>query len=98
MRDEGKTISRAMALAVATLSAALVAEAFAAPPPWAKKGDQLEKCAGIVKKGMNDCGAKGHACAGKAAVDNDPEEWVYMPAGVCEKIRGGRVIAKKIIE
>lgn len=59
----------------------------------AKKG--FEKCQGIVKAGMNDCGANGHGCAGQAAVDNDPNEWVYVPEGTCEKIVGGKVKESK---
>ena len=68
-----------------------------AAPDWAKKGDTLEKCAGVVKAGKNDCGAKGHACGGKAAADNDPEEWVYMPKGVCDKLTGGKVVGSKTL-
>ncbi|MFV1873130.1 MAG: DUF2282 domain-containing protein [Oleiphilus sp.] len=54
-----------------------------------------EKCAGIAKKGMNDCGALDgkHGCAGQATLDNDDTEWVYVPEGTCEKITGG-VVAK----
>ena len=48
-----------------------------------------EKCQGIAKAGQNDCGANGHSCAGQAAVDGDPNEWVYVPEGTCEKIVGG---------
>ena len=54
-----------------------------------KKG--FEKCQGIAKAGMNDCGTSKHACAGQAKVDNDPEEWVYVPKGTCDKIVGGKV-------
>ena len=54
-----------------------------------KKG--FEKCQGIAKAGMNDCGTSKHACAGQAKVDNDPEEWVYVPKGTCDKIVGGTV-------
>lgn len=63
-------------------------------PKWAKKGSTVVKCKGIVKKGQNDCGANGHACSGKAAKDNDPNEWIYLPEGVCEKITGGVVLKK----
>lgn len=42
-----------------------------------------EKCYGIAKKALNDCGANGHACATQALVDNDPEEWIYVPKGTC---------------
>ncbi len=52
-----------------------------------------EKCAGIAKAGMNDCGALDgkHSCSGQAQVDNDPNEWVYVPEGTCTKITGGKV-------
>ncbi|HAC65403.1 MAG TPA: hypothetical protein DCF68_18205 [Cyanothece sp. UBA12306] len=48
----------------------------------------MEKCAGIVKAGMNDCGANDHSCAGEAKVSGDPNEWIYVPAGTCQKIVG----------
>ncbi|OUD15642.1 DUF2282 domain-containing protein [Thioflexithrix psekupsensis] len=52
----------------------------------------VERCAGIVKAGMNDCGTSKHACAGQAKVDNDPEEWILVPTGTCAKITGGKVL------
>ncbi len=59
-----------------------------APKNW-------EKCAGIAKAGMNDCGALdgSHGCAGQAKSDNLSTEWVYVPEGQCAKITGG-VVAK----
>ncbi len=59
-----------------------------------------EKCAGIVKAGMNDCGALDgkHKCSGQAAFDNDDTEWVYVPEGTCTKITGGVVAAVKPAE
>lgn len=48
----------------------------------------FEKCAGIAKAGMNDCGTSVHACSGQATKDGDAEEWVYVPEGTCEKIVG----------
>ena len=54
-----------------------------------KKG--FEKCTGIVKAGQNDCGTSKHACGGMAKTDGDPEEWIYVPEGTCEKIVGGKV-------
>ena len=58
---------------------------------------QWEKCAGIAKQGMNDCGALDgkHGCAGQAKVDNAENEWVYVPKGTCTKITGGVVAAVK---
>lgn len=52
----------------------------------------MEKCAGIVKKAMNDCSANGHDCGGAAAKDNDPKEWIYLPKGTCAKITGAKVL------
>jgi uncharacterized membrane protein len=56
-----------------------------------------EKCAGIAMAGKNDCGALNgsHNCAGQATIDNDANEWVYLPKGSCEKIIGGVVKAEK---
>ena len=56
---------------------------------------EMEKCQGIVKAGMNECGTSKHACAGLAAVDNDPEEWIKLPKGTCDKIVGGVVKGAK---
>jgi uncharacterized membrane protein len=83
---------------VASVAALGVSTSVLAAPSWAKKGDTLEKCAGIAKKGQNDCGANGHDCSGKAVKDNDPNEWVYVPEGVCEKITGAKVFKKKVVE
>jgi len=51
----------------------------------------FEKCQGIAKAGMNDCGTSKHSCAGQAASNGDAEEWVYVPEGTCSKIVGGKV-------
>lgn len=49
-----------------------------------------EKCYGIVKAKMNDCGVKDkHGCAGVAPKDSMPEEWIFVPKGTCSKIVGG---------
>ena len=59
----------------------------------AAKGDN-EKCAGIAKAGQNDCGTSKSSCAGTASVDRDPEAWVFVPKGTCEKIAGGSITDK----
>ncbi|MDH4031900.1 MAG: DUF2282 domain-containing protein [Chromatiales bacterium] len=86
--------SLTLASALATLAMAGVTTSALAVPD---QPDQWEKCAGIAKAGQNDCGALDgtHACAGQASADGHPEEWVYVPAGTCEKIVGGRVAATK---
>jgi len=59
----------------------------------AAKGD-TEKCAGVVKAGKNDCGTSKSACAGTSTADRDPEAWILVPAGTCERIAGGKVTNK----
>lgn len=51
----------------------------------------MEKCFGIAKAGMNDCGSKkaGHSCAGQASKSNDANDFVAVPKGTCNKIAGG---------
>ena len=52
-----------------------------------------EKCFGLAKKGMNDCAANGHSCAGQAKADGDAKEWIYVPKGSCDKIVGATTSA-----
>mgnify|MGYP002620900273 CR=1 FL=1 len=77
-------------LSAIALGLGIAGQASAAKPTW----EGHEKCAGIVKKGMNDCGTSKHNCAGHATRDNDPEEWVYLPKGTCEKIAGSTIKQK----
>jgi uncharacterized membrane protein len=53
--------------------------------------DGIEKCYGIVKAGMNDCGTANHNCSGQAKVDNSLSEWIALPTGTCSKITGGQL-------
>lgn len=77
-------------------AAAILTMALLATPVSAHAGKEgYEKCKGVAKAGMNDCGANGHGCAGQAEVDSDVNEWVYLPEGTCEKIVGGVVKAPK---
>jgi len=52
------------------------------------KKAEKEKCYGVAKKGMNDCGTAKHSCAGQAASDNAPDEWKYVAKGTCEGMKG----------
>ena len=83
--DKHTLASRALTGALALGLAAAAGDARAAKPGF-------EKCAGIVTAGQNDCGTSKHSCAGQAAKDADPEEWIYVPDGTCNKIVGGKVI------
>ena len=53
---------------------------------------ETERCAGIVKEGMNDCATSAHSCAGNAKEDYDPDEWITLAKGTCEKIAGGTLV------
>jgi len=84
------TAAIAGALAVGGIVYTVTAGVPEAPKAW-------EKCAGISKAGMNDCGSLdgAHDCSGLAKADNDPNEWIYVPKGTCEKITGGKVVGEK---
>ena len=73
-------------IAVGAMGAASVHAVPDQPQAW-------EKCAGIAKAGMNDCGAIDgkHGCAGQAAKDRASDEWMYLPTGTCKKIAGGKL-------
>lgn len=48
-----------------------------------------EKCYGIAKQGLNDCATAAHHCSGEAKIDGDPNEWISVPTGTCNRIVGG---------
>lgn len=54
---------------------------------------KMEQCFGIAKAGMNDCSSNksAHSCAGQATRNNDPEDFVAVPKGTCNKIAGGKL-------
>lgn len=54
---------------------------------------EMEKCYGVVKAGKNDCAGPGHSCQGQATTDADPNEFILVPAGTCERLDGGEVKA-----
>ena len=60
-----------------------------------QKAANNEKCAGIIRAGLNDCPTSQHACAGMGDEDSDPEEFTWMPKGTCDKIKGTHVINTK---
>jgi uncharacterized membrane protein len=74
-------INTALVAIVSTGMALTVAPAHAA---------EMEKCYGVAKAGKNDCGGPGtgHACAGQQKVDSDPDDWMLLPKGTCERIVG----------
>jgi uncharacterized membrane protein len=81
-------LQRTIQLAIAGAVAAGVASTMVSAQD--KRG-ATEKCAGIVKAGKNDCGTSYSSCAGTSKADRDPEAWVNVPKGLCERIAGGVV-------
>lgn len=93
MKEQNKIISATLSSLIAISSLAVMSSAHAVP----EQPEKWEKCAGIAKAGQNDCGSLHgtHDCSGKATLDNDDNEWVYLPKGTCTKISGGVVKAEK---
>lgn len=74
------------ALAAAIAGPAIVSAQGPAPEPQF----QAEKCYGIAKAGQNDCASTGNnSCAGTSRLDSDPNAWLYVPEGYCERIVDG---------
>lgn len=72
--------------------AAISTAALAVDAHDPKAAEGKEKCYGVVKAGKNDCGAKdgSHSCAGLAKTDSSENEWVFLPAGTCDRLAGGK--------
>lgn len=70
--------------------AAVIAVGVASPALAAVKAGDLEKCYGVARSGKNDCSATGsNACAGQDTKDRDPNAWIFVLKGTCNKIVGG---------
>jgi len=70
---------------------AAVGSLFALRPPVlaAAANPATERCYAVAKAGKNDCAGPGHVCAGLAKTDANPDEWLAVPKGTCERIVGG---------
>lgn len=53
--------------------------------------NKLEKCYGLAKAGQNSCAASdgSHRCATYAKKEGYGQDFINLPAGVCERIIGG---------
>src|SRR5262245_32074111 len=65
---------------------------FAVASPSFAADKNMEQCAGVVKAGKNDCATSANACHGHVETDANPEAWIYVPKGTCERIVGARVV------
>jgi len=69
------------------VSVSAMAHNPAAPP-------DKEKCYGIAKSRQNQCGTKSHMCATLSKQEKDPEAWILLPKGTCDKIAGSSTSPK----
>jgi len=83
---KSKKLTNAVMLAVLSTGLAVTSTSASAASHNKKN---VEKCYGIAKAKMNDCGTNQHACAGQAKKDSDPHEWIYVLKGNCKRIVGG---------
>lgn len=54
----------------------------------------MKMCFGVNAAYKNDCQSPGHSCAGQDAKARDPNAFILMPAGLCQKIAGGSLKPK----
>jgi len=80
--------------AIAAVTSLLATAAIAQVHPEAPTYEH-ERCYGVAKAGMNDCGFTGHDCGGTVKTDSDPAAWIYVPKGTCLKISGGALSPPK---
>ncbi len=81
MKDQNTLINTAVASLLALGITTSAISAYAADE---------EKCWGVAKAGQNACNSNKskHSCAGHSKVDNDPNDFIPLPKGSCEKIGG----------
>ena len=93
------TLAAAVGLA---LAASVQAQTDKSGKPMTKEQKQtmermvknnLEKCYGVAARGKNDCAEGAHSCVGQATRDRDPESFVLVPKGDCQKLAGGKTSA-----
>ncbi len=91
MQPMDKIVKSAITSAIAlTITSALITS-----NPAAAADQQMEKCYGIVKAGMNDCQTSTQSCASSATKDRQPDAFIFLPKGTCDKIVGGSLTIPK---
>ncbi len=73
--------------------ASALAAALVLPAATSQAQGNMEKCYGIAKAGKNDCQTAKSSCAGTSKTDAQPDAWISVPKGACEKIIGGKLTA-----
>jgi len=82
-------LARSAILSILALSASTQLLAVATTTTANSDPTTMEKCFGVVKKGMNDCPTHSTSCAGSATVDGQKDAYILLPKGTCLKIVGG---------
>lgn len=85
--DSNRLYRNAFASLLALSAAAFTAGAMADNLDHSKD----EKCAGVIKAGKNDCATSKNQCHGHVTSDRDPEAWIYVPKGLCDKVAGAHI-------
>lgn len=52
--------------------------------------EERERCYGISRIKQNDCATSTHSCAYQSTTSKDPEEFIMLPKGICDRIVGGK--------
>ena len=86
-----KTTNTLVTTALASLIAMGARGAQSASAAEDKK--DMEKCYGVVKAGKSDCKTMSSACAGHSTTDTQPDAFIALPKGTCERIAGGSLEA-----
>lgn len=88
MKNHSKLVSLTLAAVISSGLAVASGQAMAATKM------KIEKCYGVAKAGMNDCGGKatGHSCQGQSKLNGDPNDWLLVLKGNCGKIVGGSTV------
>lgn len=81
--------------ASAVAAALTLAGAAAFAGPAEKPSFAAEKCFGVAKASKNDCQTAASSCAGTSKRDAQGDAWIYTPTGLCTKLIGGSLEAKK---
>jgi len=76
-------------LSISTIAAIAALGLSASVSVQAAKNTGMEKCYGVAKAKMNDCGNKLHSCAGQSKKAGSKDEWILVPKGLCNKLVGG---------
>jgi uncharacterized membrane protein len=97
-KNKMTNISRLLAIGVGSLTtisatAETTVNNVGVPVPPQPKA--WEQCYGIARSGFNECAALdgAHQCGGAEFTDGDPNEWMWVPKGWCEKIVGGTTVS-----